>query len=216
MEDANNVHTISEIFNFYHRFAGTNMPPSHEDVVADFQALQDLATELELLRDCFPNPGSITVVLPSSEEPDLGVLHRAITITHFSTYALKYLFRRSVRRFYCNFTLQDVYGISQRKTAKVSLMELLVVLHRMLRCQENNCDYPNIHEDDLPYRSRSWVLNLIEYLESEFISRRCLDDDFVSVNHLVGRVLELIDYYEITLAGNEARFLREHVLHVDK
>lgn len=206
MEHANNKHSITEIVNWYHRFAGTNPPPGH-NAIADFHALQDLATKLELLKDCFPHPGSISVILPSSEEPDLTVLHRAITVSHFSTYALKYLFRRSVRRFYCNFSLDEVYGISPRKTAK-----LLVVLNRMLWSQEHQHDYPNIHEVDLPYRSRSWVLNLIEYLESQFIAMRCLGDDLVSVNNLVGCVIDVVDYYETALEENEAIFLREHVL----
>jgi hypothetical protein len=50
-------------------------------------------------------------------------------------------------------------------TVKVTLMELLVILNQMLQSKEEKCDYPNIHEDDLPYRSRSWVLRLVKYLE---------------------------------------------------
>jgi hypothetical protein len=207
----NYSHDISEIIRWYHRFAGAD-PPQGRDAIADFNSLQDLVDDLQLLQDCFPNPGSISVVVPSSEEPDLTVLHRAITVSHYCTYTLRYLFRRSVRKFYCNFSLQEVNAISPRKTAKVSIMELLVVINRMLLSQEVNEDYPNIHENDLPYRSRSWVLSLIDYLESQYIARKCLNDNFASLNHLIGRVMEVYDYYEIALAGNEARFLQEHVV----
>jgi hypothetical protein len=207
----NDNHTISEIVQWYHRFTGAH-PPQDHDAVADFDALQQLAFKLQLLQDGFPNPGSISVVLPSSQEPDLSVLHRAVTVSHSSTYALRYLFQHSVWKFYCNFSLQEVNNITPRKTVKVSLMEFLVVMNRMLLSQATMSDYPNIHENDLPYRSRSWVLSLMEYLEVHYIPRYCGMDEFESLNDLVGRVIEVYDYYEIALIGNEARFLWDHVI----
>jgi hypothetical protein len=213
MEEAHDDHDISEIFNWYDRFAGAN-PPAR-DVREDFLSIQELAAELDLLTDRFSTPGSISVVLPSNEEPNLSILHQAITVSHYSTYALRYLFRHSVRRFYCNFSHHDVTTISKRMTAKVTLMELLVVLNRVLSSQTEEGvykKYPNIHEDDLPYRSKSWVQRLIEYVESDFIGSRFVEnEDLAHINVLVGHMLEAIDYYEIALAGNEARFLWQFV-----
>jgi hypothetical protein len=57
-------------------------------------------------------------------------------------------------------------------------MELLIVLNRMLDSQARNINYPDILEQDLPYRSRTWVLSLIEFLESHYIGQRCLSDEF--------------------------------------
>jgi len=93
--------------------------------------------------------------------------------------------------------------------AKVTLIELLVVLNRMLESQGRNLDYPDIFEDDLPYRSRSWVLNLIQYLESEYIGRICLSEDFGRLNNIVGRLIAIIDFYEVTLERNEMSFLND-------
>jgi hypothetical protein len=87
----------------------------------------------------------------------------------------------------------------------------------MLRSQEEQSEYPNIHKDDLPYRSRSWVLSLIEYLERDFIGRRIIgEEDFESINEIIRHILFVIDYFEVGLAGNEAQFLREFVLHPDE
>jgi len=58
----NDNHTISEIIQWYHHFTGAH-PPQDRDAVADFDALQQLAFKLQLLQDCFPNPGSISVYL---------------------------------------------------------------------------------------------------------------------------------------------------------
>ena len=89
----------------------------------------------------------------------------------------------------------------------MTLIELLVVLSRMLQSQERNVDYPDIFEQDLPYRSRSWVLSLIQYLESNYIGRMCVLEDFRRLNNMVGRFIDIIDFYEVTLQAIEMRFL---------
>ena len=200
-----NNHDISELVSWYQHFA--NMIVPDHDPIEDFMKLQDHAAKLNLLQDCFPNAGSISVLGPSTKEPNLSLLHRAITASSKSTYALRFLFNHSVRKFYTNFSLHEVNEISQRKIAKVTQMELLVVLNRMLTSQERNIDYPDIYEDDLPYRSRSWVLSLIQYLESEYIGRMCLTDEFRELNKLVGQVLDAINLYEATIETNEIMFL---------
>jgi hypothetical protein len=205
-----NHRDLSELFNWYQHFANIRQQDQGPSTV--FNALiQEYAnyttSHRNLLQDCFPQPGSISVIQPSSQEPNLNILHRAITTSSNSTYALRYLFHPSVRKFYTNFSLDEVNCISARKMSKVTLMELLVVLNRMLTSQENNMDYPDIFDNDLPYRSRSWVLNLIQYLESEYIWRVCVTDEFRRLNNIVGDLLQYIDYYEITMQGNEIRFL---------
>ena len=207
MEDK---HDISELISWYQRYANTIEQDNHP--AEDFSKLQDLAADLKLLQDCFPNTGSVSVVESSAEETNLSVLHRAITVSSNSTYALRFLFNHSVRKFYTNFSLHEVNGISARRTAKVTQMELLVVLNRMLTSQEKNIEYPHIFEDDLPYRSRSWVLSLIQYLESEYIGRMCLTEDFKVLNNLVGRVISVIDFYETRLDENETRFLNNLIV----
>jgi hypothetical protein len=68
-------------------------------------------------------------------------------------------------------------------------------------------NYPDILEQDLPYRSRTWVLSLIQFLELHYIGQRCLSDEFRHLNLIVSRFLAVIDFYEITLHANEMRVL---------
>lgn len=201
-----NLHDITGLILWYQHFANASAEPIREN----FQELQEYADELNLLRDCFQNPGSVSLIHPSTMDPgNLPTLHQAITASSLSLYSTRFLVHHSVRKFYINFSLQDVNQITKRKMAKVTLIELLVVLNRMLESQGRNLDYPDIFEDDLPYRSRSWVLNLIQYLESEYIGRMCLSEDFGRLNNIVGRFIAIIDFYEVTLERNEISFLND-------
>jgi hypothetical protein len=194
-------HDISQLILWYQRIGNIPAKP------IEFVEMLQFADELNLLQDCFQKPGTISVIHPSTFEPNLSILHRSITASSNSIFAMRFIFHHPVRKFYINFSLQEVETITEQKTAKLTLIELLVVLSRMLQSQEMNVDYPDIYEQDLPYRSRSWVLSLIQYLESDYIGRMCVSEDFKRLNNIVGRFMEIIDFYEVSLQAMEMRFL---------
>jgi hypothetical protein len=206
MDNINELHDVDQLILFYQTFGNSTA----EDVHEQFEEIQEIAQELDLLRNCFQQPGTVTVFRPPMDDPNLSFLHQVISDSSMSFYAIRHLCHHSVRQFYRNFTLQDVNGISsgaRMKKSKVTLLELVIVLNRMLDSQARNIDYPDIFEQDLPYRSRSWVLNLIESLESDYIGQRCLSDEFRHLNLIVGRFMTVMDFYEVTLHANEMRAL---------
>lgn len=146
-----NLHNVSELLAWYQRVTGIG-PPVH-DITEDFEEMQDFAENLNLLQDCYSKAGSVSIISPSTGEPHLTNLHEAITTSSNSTYASRFLNHYSVRKFYFNFSLEDVNAISPRKTSKITKIELLTILCRMLQSQELQVDYPDIYENDLPYRS---------------------------------------------------------------
>jgi hypothetical protein len=78
----------------------------------------------------------------------------------------------------------------------------------MLESQATQSDYPDIHGNDLPYRSKSWVLALISYWETEFIWRYSGTDEIINLDRLTREILESLDDYEVTLQVHEMRFMR--------
>ena len=198
-------HDLSQLISWYQRYADTDVPADH-DPIQDFNELKDLAARLNLLQDCFTEPGPVSVIRPANAQPDLSTIHQAIATSSNATYSLRFLFNHAVRKFYTNFSPEEVGQISSKKKAKVTQMELLVVINRMWHCQKIGKDYPYIFEEDLPYRSAPWVLSLIECLEINYMSRMTMTE-YRALNNLVGRVLSVIDAHEEKLEKDEAIFL---------
>jgi hypothetical protein len=128
-----NVHNITELISWYHRVS--ELETEAEDyaniIQNNFKIVQELAQGLDLLQSCFPRPGSISIIRPSNEEPNLSYLHNSITTSSNSIYASRFLCHHKVRKFFINFTINDVGEISRRQTSKVTMLELVTVLSRM-------------------------------------------------------------------------------------
>jgi hypothetical protein len=204
-----NIHNITQLISWYHHASELEADANdYADIIQnDFKAIQELANELDLLQFCFPRAGSISIIHPSNEDPNLSFLHRSITTSSNSIYASRYLCHHTVRKFFVNFSMNDVEEISKRKTSKVTMLELVIVLSRMLECQERNEDYPDIHGNDLPYRSKSWVLGLINYLETEFIWRFCDTEEYRYLDRIVKGVIVVLDNYEVEIQVHENRLM---------
>jgi hypothetical protein len=204
------IHSISQLILWYHHVAKIEEADANQHanlIHEDFQAVQDKANEMDLLQSCFTKPGSISIIKPSSEELDLSYLHQSISTSSNSIYTSRYLCYHKVRKFYVNFSMNDVESISRRKTSKVTMLELLVVLSRMFESQAKKLDYPDIHGNDLPYRSKSWVLGLIAFLETEFIWRFSGMDELMNLDQLTRGILESLDDYEVTLQVHDSRLM---------
>jgi hypothetical protein len=70
----------------------------------------------------------------------------------------------------------------------------------------------DITEDFEEMQDFAEYLNLLQdCLESSYMWRVCLSDDYRRMNHMVCNCLDVIDSYEIALQANEMRFLMRGV-----
>lgn len=206
-----NNHDISELLKWYQRItnnAGANVNMHANIINNNFEHAQTLAAHLNLLRSCYSKAGSISLIRPSTEQPNLLYLHQSISSSSNSIFSTQYLCHHTVRKFYTNFSLDDVHTISRNNTSRVTLVELLIVLRRMLNSQRRNIEYPDIHGNDLPYRSRSWVLGQIKFLESVFIGRECVSEEYTNGDMIVEEILDVLDELEV-LIESQHNMMRE-------
>jgi hypothetical protein len=80
---------ITQLISWYHRASELEADANdYADIIQnDFKAIQELANELDPLQFCFPRAGSISIIHPSNEEPNLSYLHQSITTSSNIIYA---------------------------------------------------------------------------------------------------------------------------------
>jgi hypothetical protein len=88
MENGNEIHDLSQLILFYQIFGNS---ASEDDVTEAFEEMQEIAEELNLLQGCFQQLGSVSVIRPSTDEPNLSFLHQVITESSTSFYAIRHL-----------------------------------------------------------------------------------------------------------------------------
>jgi hypothetical protein len=89
-----NTHSLSQLIIWHHHVAEIEEADANQHanlINEDFQAIQYLANEMDLLQSCYTKPGSISIIQPSSKEPDLSYLHQSISTSSNSLYASRFL-----------------------------------------------------------------------------------------------------------------------------